>query len=109
MRHIKKYGLGLGSHAMKWFTSIMPLTPDQNLEDLEDVDPVEDGKGTKFCVSNWRGYLNSKADMAGAGYEGREYENRWIPFTDKILFQMLGLITLDGVSPSPQMEMKCKT
>ena len=54
MRHIKKYGLGLGSHAMKWFTSIMPLTPDQNLEDLEDVDPVEDGKGTKFCVSNWQ-------------------------------------------------------
>jgi hypothetical protein len=93
---------------MDWFTSILPLTPDQNKEDLDNIDPIESPTGTKFCVSNWRAYLNSKADMAGAGYEGREYQNRWVPFTDMILFQMLGLLALDGIAPSPQMEMKCK-
>ena len=29
----------LGSHPMDWFTSLISLTPDQNKEDLGDVDP----------------------------------------------------------------------
>ena len=51
MEHIKRYGLGLHSHPLDWFTSLVPLTPDANLEPLEECDAIGDEK-TKFCVSN---------------------------------------------------------
>ena len=106
-KHLQRYSLGLKSHPMDWFTSLMPLTPDMNKEEIDEVDAVGDGK-SKFCVSNWRAYLNSKAEMASAGYEGREYEGKWIPFTDQDVQHFLGAITLDGLAPSPQMESKFK-
>ena len=106
--HLKRYGLGPFSHPMDWFTSLMPLTPEMNKEEISEIDAIGDGK-TKFCVSNWRSYLNSKAEMAGAGYEGHEYQGKWKPFTDEDVQHMLGAITLDGLAPSPQMESKFKS
>ena len=99
MEHIQRYGLGLHSHPMDWFTSLVPLTPDANLEPLEECDAIGDQK-TKFCVSNWRAYLNSKADRAGAGYQGWTYEGRWRQFSDRDVHKCLGTITLDSVAPS---------
>ena len=104
--HIKRYKLNLQSAPVDWFKSIMPLTPSDNKEDLADIDAI--GDGTLFCVSNWRGYTNFKAEIAGAGYEGREYASKWILFSDHDLFQMLGLITLDGVAPHQTMERRMK-
>ena len=41
---------------MDWFTftSILPLTPDQNKEDLEDIGLIESPTSTKSYASNSR-------------------------------------------------------
>ena len=106
INHNEKYMLDLFSEPIDWFKSIMPLTPSDNKEDVAHIDAIRDG--TPFCVSNWRGYTNAKAELAGAGYEGREYQGKWIPFTDHGLFWVLGLITLDGRAPHQTMERRMK-
>ena len=67
--HIIRYELDTFSEPLDWFCSLVPLYPDDNLEDLKYVDAIGDSK-TKFCVSNWRGYTNLKAEMAGSGHKG---------------------------------------
>ena len=105
--HLRKYGLDLFSKPLDWFRSIMPLYPGDNLEDLKSINAIGDG-ATKFCVSNWRGYTNTKAQMAGAGEKGCEYEGQWTEMTNVDLFQMLGLITLDRVAPQMQMQRRLR-
>jgi hypothetical protein len=100
--HLTKYGLDLLSDPLDWFRSLMPLYPSDNLEDFESIDAIGDGT-TMFSVSNWRAYTNTKAEMACAGHKGGEYEGRWTPLTNVDLFQMLGVMTLDGVAPATMM------
>ena len=71
------------------------------------MDAIGDGE-TKFCAANWRGYTNLKAEMAGAGHKSGEYEGELTPMTNVDLFQMLGLITLDGVSPQTMMSRRVR-
>ena len=105
--HLKKHGLCLLSDPLDWFRSVTPLYPSDNLEELEDIDAIGDAT-TKFCVSNWRGYTNMKAEMCGAGQKGGVYEKEWSPMTNVDLFQMLGLMTLDGVAPQTQMRRRVR-
>ena len=107
MEHICRYGLGLHSAPIDWFTSLVPLTPDANLEPLHECDAIGDGK-TKFCVSNWRAYTNSKADVAGAGYQGWTYGGRWKQFSDQDIQKCLGFLTLDGCAPSFRYQKRCR-
>jgi hypothetical protein len=51
---------------MDWFTAFMPLTPDAHLEDPA-VANVKGDKTTKFAVSNWTTYSNTKAMLNNAG------------------------------------------
>ena len=107
MDHINRYMLDLFSEPLDWFRSIMPLYESDNLEPLEEIDAIGDGR-TKFCVANWCAYTNVKAMMAGAGIKGGEYEGDWVPFTYVNFFQQLGLLTLDGVSPKMQMQRRVR-
>ena len=42
---------------------------------FKECDAIDNGK-TKFCVLNWLGCLNSKADAARVKYKGWTYEGR---------------------------------
>ncbi len=56
------YCLDNASHLMDWFTTFMPLTPKMNCED-PGVANIKGNKTTKFAISNWTAYSNTKAMM----------------------------------------------
>ena len=90
---------------MDWFTAFMPLTPDAHLEDPA-VANVKGDKTTKFAVSNWTTYSNTKAMLNNAGEEGHIFEGKYKLFTNKDIIAMLGVYIIDGLAPSPQLTMK---
>ena len=87
---------------MDWFTAFMPLTPDANLEDAA-VANVKGDRTTKFAVSNWTQYTNTKAMMAGAGQKGYVFAGKFKPFNNAEILQMLGVYIIDGLAPSHQL------
>ncbi len=57
---MEKYHFNEYSHLADWLNSLLPLTLHNNLETIESVD-VKGDKKTKFSVSNWTSYTNTKA------------------------------------------------
>jgi hypothetical protein len=102
---LKRYGLNNKSHPMDWFTAFMPLTPDANKEDPAVVN-VKGDCHTKFAVSNWTTYSNTKAMLNGAGEEGHIFAGKHSSFTNRDFISMLGVYILDGLAPSPQLIQK---
>ena len=102
---LRQYGLDKMSHPMDWFTAFMPLTPDANLEDLA-IANMKGDKTTKFAVSNWTAYLNTKAMLNNSGEEGHIFAGKHRPFTNKDIVAMLGMYIIDGLAPSPQLTQK---
>lgn len=72
MDFIKEHNLSRKSHLMNWFNALMTLTPGDNLETLEEVDVTGDSK-TKFAISNWTAYTNTKAMLVSADQSGQIY------------------------------------
>ena len=102
---LKKHGLNEKSHPMNWLNYILPLTAEDNLEDIAAVDAKGDGK-TKFSVANWTKYTNSKAYLAGAGEPGNIYAGNFTPFNDDDIRKFIGVLVLDGLAPSPRLYQK---
>ena len=49
---MKKHGLDENSHPMDWLNALLPIIPEDNLEDPKVVNVKGDGGKTKFSVSN---------------------------------------------------------
>ena len=102
---LKRYGLTSSSHPMDWFTALMPMTPNDNKEDAVAAN-VKGNNTTKFAVSNWMAYSNTKAMLCNVGEPGSIYSGKFKPFSTKDIMQMIGIYILDGIAPSPQVEQK---
>jgi len=102
---LRRYGLDENSHSMDWITAFMPLTPENNKEDPAVVN-VKGDRHTKFAVSNWTAYSNTKAMMVGAGDECQIFAGKHRPFTNQDIMTMLGVYILDGLAPSPKLVQK---
>ncbi len=83
---------------MEWFTAIMPMTPDDNLED-PSVANVKGGHRTKFAASNWTAYSNTKAMLCNTGEEGHIFAGKHRPFKNQDIMTMLGVYIIDGLVP----------
>ena len=61
---------------MDWFNALMPMRPEDNLEDPA-VANVKGDKRSKFSVSNFAAYSNTKATMVNAGEKGHIFEGKY--------------------------------
>ena len=80
---VQKNKLSATSHPSDWFGSFLP---------------------TKL-TNDWTSYTNTKAMMANAGQPGQPYAD-FKPFTCKELRQHIGVYILQGIAPSPRINMK---
>ncbi len=102
---LEHYDLDKTSHLMDWFTAFMLLIPDMNCED-PGVANVKGNKTTKFAISNWTAYSNTKAMMCIAGELGHILAGKFKPFKNKDILQMIGVYIINGLAPSPQLVQK---
>jgi len=65
------------------------------------------GRGEFPSIAAWTKYTNSKAMLANAGPGGQVYPD-FRPFTMREIRQHLGIYILQGLNPSPRIEMKFK-
>ncbi len=85
---LERYGLDETSHPMDWFTAFMPLTSDANKEDPA-IANVKGDRKTKFAVSNWTAYSNTKAMMCNTGEKGHIFAGKFKPFKNKDIIRWL--------------------
>ena len=94
---------------MDWFMVFMPLTPDMNQEDPSaakvKVDPT-----TKFAVSNWMGYSNTKAMLYNAGEHGHIFfAGKFKPFKNKDSCRcLLSISSMDSLQVH-SLSRRCRT
>ena len=63
-------------------------------------------KEKKFAVLNWAAYSNSKATLFNTGQEEYIFKGTCKPFTQEVIYQMMGVYIINGLSPSPKLEKK---
>ena len=102
---LKKHALDEHSHPMDWFNALLPMTPKDNLEDAAKAN-VKGDRTTKFSVSSWAAYTNSKAKLVNAGGKGQIFEGRWKDLEPEDVMQMMGVYIIDGLAPSPRLVQK---
>ncbi len=102
---LNRYELDKMPHLMNWFTAFMPLMPEMKKEDPSVIN-VKGDHHSKFAVSNWMAYSNTKAMLCGAGEQGHIIADKHRPFTNQDIITMLGIYILDGLSLSPQLNQK---
>ncbi len=102
---LERYGLDEISHPMDWFTAFVPLTLDMNHED-PGVANIKGNKSTKFAISNWTSYSNTKAMMCNAGEPGHIFARKFKPFKKMDILQMIAVYIIDGLAPSLQLIQK---
>jgi hypothetical protein len=61
---------------MDWFTAFMPLTPDANKDDPA-IANVKGDRKTKFAISNWTAYSNTKVMMCNAREQGHIFASKF--------------------------------
>eukprot|EP00957_Ditylum_brightwellii_P196314 14956594-Ditylum_brightwellii.AAC.1 len=86
----------------------MPLTSQDNLEELDDIDVTGD-KRTKFCVPNWTSYTNTKARMANTGKAGQRFAGCYKDLTTEDITKIFGTFILNGLKSSQQIQNKMKS
>ncbi len=96
------YGLDMTSNPMDWFMAFMPLTPDMNREDPR-VPNVKGDKTTKFAISNWTAYSNTKVMMCNTGGQGNIFAGKFKPFKNKDILQMIGVYIIHCLALSLQL------
>ena len=90
-------GLSVDSTPQDWFNAYLPLY-DGRSHFLE--------REKAGCLSHkWATYTNKKAIQMGAGVQGGCYPT-FIPFSCQEIEQFIDLYMLQGLNPSPQVEMK---
>ena len=92
-----KNGLNVNSTPQDWLMAFLPLY--DGTAQCPDTE-------TNVCFSHkWAKFTNMKAVQMGAGVQGGCYPS-FVPFTYNEIEQFIGLYTLQGLNPSPQVEMK---
>ena len=102
---LKKHDLDEHAHPMDWFNALMPMFPEDNLEDPLKANVKGDGV-SKFSVSQWAAYSNTKATLANAGQKGHIFEGKFKPFTPHDIMKVIGVYVIDGLAPLPQLTLK---
>ena len=74
---------------MDWLNSLLPILPEHNLEDTKVANVKGDEGETKFSVSNWTKYTNSKASLVNAEQKEHIYAGRFKPFATEDIMQMM--------------------
>jgi hypothetical protein len=64
---------------------------------------VKGDKATKYAVSNWTAYSNTKTMLNNTREEGHIFARKHQPFTNKDIVAMLGVYITDGLAPSPKL------
>ena len=92
---------------MDWFTAPLPLSSGDNKEDTvscagkherrqgEEVRSLELG-----CVQQLQGHPCQRRPG------GAHLERKCKPFTQEVIYQMMGVYIINGLSPSPKLEKK---
>ncbi len=84
---------------------MLPLTPLDNFETINNVNVTGDGK-TKFSVANLSAYTNTKAMLSNAGQFGHPFPGQWRDVTNDDIRQFIGVMFVDGLCPEPKMTRK---
>ena len=92
---VHENGLSVDSAPQDWFNAFLPL-----------YDGRSCFREKAGCLSHkWAMYTNKKAIQMGAGMQGECYPT-FIPFSYQEIEQFIDLYMLQGLNPSPQVEMK---
>ncbi len=92
-----QHGLDLESHPAEWFEAFLPIRNRRR----------GGGASLPFSMESCLSWTNTKARMQNAGLGGKYPD--FVDFTLDELMQHTALYLLQGLSPSPQIEMKFKS
>lgn len=91
---IRKNNLTIDSEPQEWFRAFLPST----VTEMKT-------SGAKVCVEKWAEYTNKRAYFMSAGQKGGIYPT-WTPFSTREIEQHIAIYFLQGLNPSPQINMK---
>ena len=92
---MNNHNLSYDSDPFQWFNAFIPFKK-------SSVQARRDGG---FTIGEWTRFTNLKALLSNAGTGGTVYKD-FVPFTTFELMKHIGIYFLNGVSPSPRVEMK---
>ncbi len=96
---VKAHGLDRNTTPQEWFRAFLPDIPfcyaGGERSKVKRPPPIAD----------WCSFTNLKATLCNAGQRGYAYPD-WAPFTVEEIERHVGIYFLNGLSPSPQLEMK---
>ena len=95
MTFLNNHNLSYDSDPFQWFNAFIPFKKSR-------VQARRDGG---FTIGEWTRFTNLKALLSNAGTGGTVYKD-FVPFTTFELMKHIGIYFLNGVSPSPRVEMK---
>ena len=95
----KEFELDLKSHPAEWFGAFLPIRNKRGMTNAY--------ASNAFTMENVLSWTNTKAQMQNAGLGGK-YKD-FTNFTLAELLRHFGLYLFQGLSPSPQIEMKFKS
>lgn len=94
-------GLDLDSHPVEWFKAFLPIENTRSRRQNGNHGAME------FSIESCLSWTNTKARLQNAGLGGKYPDFR--DFTLDELMQHIALYLFQGLSPSPQVEMKFKS
>ena len=97
---LEEHGLDDESTPQEWFKAFLPVF------DGTTNNPRQ--SNTPYWTHHWCNYTNRKVMMLGAGVPGGVYPS-WKPFSYDEIERFIGIYILQGLKPSPQVEMKFKS
>ena len=89
--------LGPSAHTVEWFDAML-LSKQHSYEQKKNKN-----KEKVSIMSDWKNYTNLKASLCHAGIKIYKH---WEDFTTVEIRRFVGLYVIDGVSPSPRVDMK---
>ena len=93
---LEKNGLNEESKPQDWSRAFLPV---------HDGSCGQQQASSKFWMSKWAKWSNEKAQSYGAGQRQGMYPD-WVPFTHEEIEKNLAIYIIQGLNPSPQLEMK---
>ena len=95
MQFVFDHDLSFESEPFEWFNAFIPFKKTRE----------QSRKYGSFHVGEWTRFTNLKAMLSNAGVGGTTYKD-FTPFTTFELMKHIGIYFLNGVSPSPRVELK---
>ena len=81
------------------------MRPEDNLGDPA-IANVKGDKRSKFSVSNFAAYSNTKAPMDNAGEKGHIFKGKYKPLTPEDIMKVMEVYILNELTPSLQLVQK---